>query len=124
MPSAVPFRGILTGFLASAKRFPSRPALVVHGKDYSYLGLQRASASIAATILGNELISWPLAALLASRSKTAYTGILGILGAGKGYVPLNPKFPIARTLRMLLLSGCSTIVVGGESTALLPDLLG
>jgi amino acid adenylation domain-containing protein len=45
------------------------------------------------------------------------------LASGKGYVPLNPKFPIERTRRMLSLSGCNVLVVGKECLAQLPDLL-
>jgi amino acid adenylation domain-containing protein len=53
----------------------------------------------------------------------AYGGILGILGSGRGYCPLNPKFPIDRTLVMLKASGCRTLVVGQECAATLESLL-
>src|SRR5262249_32932410 len=55
-----------------------------------------------------------------------YASVLGILATGRGYVPLNPKFPIERTLAMLQASGCSTVIAGQECIetvmALLPLL--
>ena len=105
------------------QRFAGRTALVVDGVSYSYDELHRHAGRIAAAIRQNEQQPFPLAAVWAHRSVTAYTGVLGCLAAGKGYVPLNPKFPMQRTLRMLSLSGCSVIVVGKECLPQLPELL-
>ena len=117
------YKGLIQGFLDSAERFASREALVVNDKTLSYRKLRGRAAAIARTILDRELESFPLAAILASRSVTAYAGVLGILGSGKGYVPLNPKFPVDRTRRMLVLSGSRTLVVGREALGQLPRLL-
>jgi amino acid adenylation domain-containing protein len=119
----VPFRSLIDGFIESVNRFPSRDALVVDGERLSYLALQRLAGKIASTILQHEHEGFPLVALLAHRSKTAYASILGILAAGKGYVPLNPKFPVERTRRMLALSGCGMVIVGKEGFQHLPKLL-
>jgi amino acid adenylation domain-containing protein len=116
-------KNLCSGFLESAERFASRPALVVGDTALTYSELRHLAARIASAILGAEPDGSPLAAVLAARSVSAYAGILGILGAGKGYVPLSPKFPVARTRKMLLLSGSGTVVVGPESVALLPSLL-
>jgi amino acid adenylation domain-containing protein len=117
------FRSLIDGFIQSVNRFPSREALVVDGERLTYLALQRLAGKIASTILQHEQDGFPLVALLAHRSKTAYAGVLGILGAGKGYVPLNPKFPIERTRRMLTLAGCGMLIVGKEGFQHLPELL-
>src|SRR5712691_831202 len=111
------------GFLESAERFAERPALVVGGETLTYRELGRGAARIASTILQEEQEVAPLAAVLAHKSIAAYAGILGVLGAGKGYVPLNPRFPIERTRSMLLLSGSRVLVVDRESVELLPRLL-
>src|SRR5260370_27920103 len=120
------YKGLIQGFLDSAERFVSREALVVDGKNLSYRELRECAAAIARTILDREPESFPLAAILASRSETAYTGVLGILGAGKGYVPLNPKFPVDRTGEMLVLSGSRVLGVGrggrGRVRRLLPEV--
>jgi len=78
------YKGLIQGFLDSADRFAVREALVVDDKSLSYGELRGRAAAIARTILDRELESFPLAAILASRSDTAYAGVLGILGAGKG----------------------------------------
>ena len=96
---------------------------MVDGQDFTYAALYSAAGRIASAILREEQDPFPLAGVLACRSLTAYAGVLGVLGAGKGYVPLNPKFPIERTRRMLIVSGCKVIVVGRESLGQLPELL-
>jgi amino acid adenylation domain-containing protein len=115
--------GPLKGFLESMTRFGSRPALHVDGISLSYDALGRRAARIAATIKKYSLADTPLVALLAHRSLTAYAGMLGILGAGKGYVPLNPKLPVERLLRILTLAGPNIIVVGKETRKALELLL-
>ena len=116
-------KGLIQGFLESTERFASRDALVVDNMNLSYRELRDCAADIAKTILDQEPDVFHLAAMLASRSATAYASVLGILGAGKGYVPLNPKFPVDRTRKMLMLSGCRVLVVGEEAQGQLPRLL-
>jgi amino acid adenylation domain-containing protein len=123
MTQSTALRSLIDGFVESVNRFPSREALVVDGERLSYVALQGLATKIASAILHHEHDTSPLVALLAHRSKTAYASILGILGAGKGYVPLNPKFPVERTRRMLDLSGCGMLIVGTEGFQHLPKLL-
>jgi amino acid adenylation domain-containing protein len=123
MTQSTAFRSLIDGFVESVNRFPSREALVVDDERLSYVALQGLATKIASAILHHAHDTYPLVALLAHRSKTAYASILGILAAGKGYVPLNPKFPVERTRRMLDLSGCATLIVGTEGFQHLPKLL-
>src|SRR5438874_3567049 len=117
-------RNLISGFLESAECFPDRTALVVDGESLTYSSLHRRVRQIAWAIQQNEQKPYPLAAVWAHRSHTAYIGILGSLGAGKGYVPLNPKFPLERTCRMLALAGCTVLIVGRECLGQLSGLLG
>jgi amino acid adenylation domain-containing protein len=116
-------RSIFCGFADSVARFGEHPALVVNGERLSYRQLSHKVVALASVIDSVKEDSYPLVGLLAHRSVNAYAGVLGILGAGKGYVPLNPKFPPERTRSMLLLSGCRTLVVGSECVSQLPKLL-
>jgi amino acid adenylation domain-containing protein len=118
-----PEASLISGFLKSVDRFPSRTALVLDGQGFTYGVLHGVADRIASAILREEQDRFPLAGVFACRSLTAYAGVLGVLGAGKGYVPLNPKFPIERTRRMLILSGCKVIVAGREALGQLPELL-
>ena len=115
---------LVNGFLESVMRFPQREALVVDHQHYTYSELSGLAARIALLIAQNDQDPHhPLAAILAHRSTTAYAGVLGILGAGRGYVPLNPKYPVLRTSSMLQAAGCNVVVVGRECHATLTNLL-
>lgn len=110
-------------FLAAAELWPERPALVVGGTTLSYAELRREAAEIGRTIVASGREPGELVGLLAHRSRSAYTGVLGTLMAGCGYVPLHPGFPAARTLRMFALAEVSTLVVGAEALTALEPLL-
>jgi amino acid adenylation domain-containing protein len=123
MPGQESFRGLIHGFRESVCRFPDRTALFVDGESLSYADLGRLVQRVSRAILEDQQRTSPLAAVWAARSVTAYVGVLACLAAGKGYVPLNPKFPLARTHRMLCLSGCTVMIVGKECLPQLPHLL-
>jgi amino acid adenylation domain-containing protein len=100
------------GFLRSAGSFPDRPALDVAGEVLSYAELHARASAIASTLLRHGGVATvPLVGLLGARSATAFAGVLGALMAGAGYVPLNPRFPIARNAEMLRRSGARALIV-------------
>jgi amino acid adenylation domain-containing protein len=112
------------GFQRSAESMPERPALVVAGKTYTYHELERSAASIAATIQQRQSAgSPPLTAIFGERSHVLFSGILGALFAGHGYVPLNPAFPMARTREMFRRAGCRILIADGGAVEQLPALL-
>lgn len=119
-------RSLISGFLRSLERHPDRVALELGEEKLTYGQLWEHASRIAAAIQKHCEPSDPLIALLANRSVTAYAGVLGILASGRGYVPLNPKFPTDRTLAMLKASHCTTVIAGPECgetvTSLLPYL--
>lgn len=123
-PDAEPRTGPLlhSGFSANAKRFPYRPALDVSGSILTYAELHERAAGIAAN-LQSATDDSGLVAILASRSVTAYAGVLGILMSGQGYVPLNPGFPASRLRSMLHRSGATQLVVDRERLDLVPSIL-
>lgn len=114
---------LLDAFSGIADREPQLAALELGGEEFSYGELNGRAASISRTILEREHTSRPNVALLAYRSVNAYVGVLGILGASRGYVPLNPHFPIERTRAMIELSNCATIVFSKECSKVLEELL-
>jgi amino acid adenylation domain-containing protein len=117
------FVGLIGGFLRSVDQFPDRYALVVNNEVFTYDALRTEAFRLAGAIIVSEPEPCELAAVFAYRSLTAYSGVLGILASGKGYVPLNPKFPVERSRKMLVLSGCRVLVVGKEAFHQLPQLL-
>lgn len=119
-----PKPNLISGFLRSAEAFPSSPALEVAGERLSYGELRESAAAIGAAIGAGSPAGAPaLTAVLASRSRIAFAGILGALWAGHGYVPLNPSFPVERLRGMLVRSGCRTLVVDEGAEGLLESLL-
>ena len=115
--------GLVGGFLRSLERFPGRVALVVNGVPLTYDELWQQAMGIAAAIGASTPIEAPLVAILSHRSEVMYAGILGILAGGRGYVPLHPKFPVARLRKMLEASGCDTLIVDDGARSLLPEIL-
>ena len=100
--------------LQAALKYPDRPALELHDAKYSYRELTEAAASVAQSIIDLK-DPCPFVAVLADKSFSCYAGILGILMAGKAYLPLNPRFPSARNLYMLEKAG-ARILIAGENT--------
>ena len=116
-------RSLISGFFRSLLSAPSSPSLELGDLSLTYEQLWNYAGRITACLQDNLASSEKVVAILASRSVAAYGGILGILGSGRGYVPLNPKFPLERTMVMLKASGCKTLLVGQECAAMLASLL-
>ena len=109
-------------FAVCSKRYSERPALRVEGRELSYRELADRAGAVSRALRSVEG-GGGLVSLLAHRSVAASVGVLGILAAGSGYVPLNPKFPAARNRKMLVRSGAEQMVVGPEALDRLIDLL-
>lgn len=119
-----PRRPVWSGFLRSAERFSTRPALQAKGRTLSYEELSHTARRLAATLQAHSPASAiPLTAVFAYRSPTMFAGVLGSLLAGTGYVPLNRTFPVERTRVMFEKSGCTSVVVDSDSVSQLDDLL-
>jgi amino acid adenylation domain-containing protein len=103
---------LASGFLNSVRLFPENNAVFVEGKFVKYGQLYEMAASIAAAIQRHTCDFEPkLTAVFAYRSLTAFSGILGSLLSGNGYVPLNHTFPVERTRMMLERSECKSIII-------------
>ncbi|HPB26124.1 MAG TPA: AMP-binding protein [Bacteroidales bacterium] len=105
---------LIRGFLDSAGKFGSRPALDIDNSQTTYDELLLIAGKIATLIAANTQPSQDFVGVLADRSMAAYSGILGTLLAGKAYVPLNHKFPTERTAYMTGFAGVDTYIVGQE----------
>jgi amino acid adenylation domain-containing protein len=116
-------RSLISGFFHSLTTAPARLALEIGDDVLTYEQLWNYAGKITACLVQTLAPSESVVAILASRSVAAYGGILGILGSGRGYCPLNPKFPLDRTLVMLKASGCRTLIVGRECATVLESLL-
>ncbi|MEA3479549.1 MAG: AMP-binding protein [Bacteroidota bacterium] len=100
-------------FLVAAEKYSDNPALEINGEVWSYSALLRLSAGIAHRIKSVSDESSPVA-ILADKSITAYAGILGALMASRPYMPLNPRFPLNRNLKMIQRAATDTIIVADD----------
>ena len=120
----MPALGLASGFLRSAERFPERPALEVGGEVITYEDLLHRAKAIASALIAHDPRTGPaLTAVFASRSASAFAGVLGVLLSGHGYVPLNPRFPPLRNREMLERAGCSAVVVDRASAGAAAELV-
>lgn len=88
------------------------------GNSVSYGSLANLSHLVAARLDTGARIG-----ILASRSISAYSSILGAVVKGACYVPLNPRIPASRMAYILDEADCKAIVVGEECAENLAALL-
>ncbi len=115
MPADPQEYNIANRFHLSALRHASRPALYVQEICYSYGTLRQHVICIASAIERQDPNpNNPVAAVFAYRSLTAYASVLAILYAGKGYVPLNPNFPVERNLHITDLAEVEILILDSQ----------
>jgi amino acid adenylation domain-containing protein len=105
---------VIGSFVKSALDNPYNIAIYTNQKSISYQDLLIESCSVANAICSLNNKS-PFVAVLGYRSTGVYASILGCLLAGKAYVPLNPKFPESRTLKMIEKAHSEIIIICQES---------
>ncbi len=101
-------KNVFTFFEFAAKNYPQNHALFVDDAFYTYKSLFQKAAFISGMLPPD---SSGFAGVFAHRSLTAFAGVLGVLKSGKGYIPLNPKFPAQRIATIIEQSEIQTIVV-------------
>ncbi|MBL3668245.1 amino acid adenylation domain-containing protein [Streptomyces sp. M2CJ-2] len=80
------------------------------GASLSYGALDRASALLAARLRALGVRPGDLVGLLTEPGADTVVGVVGILRAGAGWVPLDPEHPVARLTDQLVRTGATTVV--------------
>jgi len=116
-------RSLRSGFLRSAAETPSAIALHVRGHDISYAELERSARTWAGALL--EATDGPpcRVGIFGARSEVSYAATLAALFLGATFVPLNPKFPAARTRDMLRLADVDALIVDANGRPKLEAVL-
>jgi non-ribosomal peptide synthetase-like protein len=83
-------------FEEQAQRRPDHPAVECNGEIVTYAELNARADRLARKLRAEGAQSESLVALYLVKSCDLYAAMLGILKAGAGYVPIDPKFPIGR----------------------------
>ncbi|OPK48737.1 non-ribosomal peptide synthetase, partial [Ralstonia solanacearum] len=97
-PQASTIHGL---FEAQVRRAPEAIAVEYEGQRVSYAELNARANRVAHALIGLGVGPDARVGLCAERSVELVTGLLGILKAGGGYVPLDPSYPSERLAYML-----------------------
>src|SRR5262245_50041591 len=117
-------QSISARFEKQVAHYPDRVALKTRDGTLTYAQLnQRANRVAHALLQRRELLEEPIAFLLGQSERQIAT-ILGILKAGKIYVPLDPSLPTARLASILEDSGASVVVTDELHQAVVEELSG
>ncbi|MCR1785000.1 amino acid adenylation domain-containing protein [Nocardioides carbamazepini] len=98
-------------FDRTAARWPNRVAISAPDGDLTYRQLQVASARLAVELREAGVRSGDLVGLITDRTRRAVVGLLAILRAGAGYVPIDQGYPPHR-VRFILDDSATTVLVG------------
>ncbi|WP_085707327.1 non-ribosomal peptide synthetase [Pseudomonas sp. B35(2017)] len=83
-------------FEAHAQGRPQAVALLFEGKTYSYGGLNRQANRVAHRLLAMGIRPDDRVAICVERGPQMIVGLLAVLKAGAGYVPIDPAYPLER----------------------------
>lgn len=112
-PSAAVERSIVDRFEEIARRFAGRLAVSDPVRDLTYADLAALVEQIAnATASVTAGRDGPVAILIACNAFFP-AALLGVLAAGRGYVPLDPGAPMARNQLIVMQSGAAAVVSAG-----------
>lgn len=106
----LPISGIHALIEAQVERTPQAPAVTCGDRTISYQELNRRANRVARSLQKLGVGADHAVGLCVERSVDAVVGLLGILKAGAGYVPLDPSFPGHR-LQLMLEDAQVSIVV-------------
>jgi amino acid adenylation domain-containing protein len=123
--TAHPFRPTTIHHLVTqaAKEFPHRPAVVSgSGVVYSHAALERHSNQVAQQLVGLGIGRGALVGLLSEHTPAALVALVGILKAGAGYVPLDPRWPTQRVQSLLAQLGVTCVVAGPTQLGMLFEI--
>lgn len=102
----------------------SAPAIYFGGKSWSYGELVEDASLLSTFINSINSRSRKAVAIFGSRDYVAYTAILAAHFCGLGYVPLNHKYPIQRTIFMLDASEANILIVSDDQIENFKKLIG
>src|SRR5713101_6504092 len=109
-------------FEQQVRTYPGRLAVKTRHASYTYEALHKVSECVAHAILGQRGVGEEPIAVLFEHGAQMITALLGVLKAGKFYVPLNPVLPPER-LRVMLHDSQATLIVTNNRQQVLAHTL-
>lgn len=111
-------RSLPDRFELQVARYPHRLAVKTRTHALTYEALNAMANRVARVILDQRRHGAEPVALLMDQGAPLLAAILGLLKAGKFYVPLDPTYPQTRLAHMLWDSQAGLIVTDGRNVAL------
>lgn len=99
----------------SVNNFSNRNAFHINKRFYSYLTFAEIVSKIRFYLENNVDASEILIGILTNDDIETYCSVLGILFAGKGFVPINPNHPFERNISVIKQSGLKIILTSNEN---------
>jgi amino acid adenylation domain-containing protein len=115
-------RSIPQRFEQQVSRYPDRLAVKTRNHQLSYAALNKVANRVARALLAQRGEGAESIALLLEHNASMIAAILGVLKAGKVYVPLDPSFPHARNEYILEDSQAGLIITNNENRSLAESL--
>ncbi|WP_435037097.1 non-ribosomal peptide synthase/polyketide synthase [Pseudomonas neuropathica] len=109
-------------FEAQVARTPQAPAVLAGEQRLSYAELNAKANQLARHLRGLGVQADSRVAICVERGLDMVIGLLAILKAGGGYVPLDPAYPLERLAYMLDDSAPLAVLVQGSTRGLLGDV--
>ncbi len=113
-------RSIHDRFAEQAARFPERQAVRTPQRSLTYAALDRAARVLAGELL--QLKASARVGLLLPHDERMVVGLMGVLQAGRAYVPLDAAHPLQRLNGILEDAEASVIVCATENLGLAKQL--
>jgi non-ribosomal peptide synthetase component F len=105
-------------FEQQASCYPDRLAVKTRNDQLTYAALNKVANRVARALLAQRGAGAESIALLLEHDASMIAAILGVLKAGKVYVPLDPSFPYARNAYILDDSQAGLIITNNENRSL------
>jgi amino acid adenylation domain-containing protein len=105
-------------FERQVKRYPTRLAVKDRGRSFTYAELNEQANRIAHAIIDQRSERPETVALLIGQGAMLISAILGVLKAGRIYVPLDPRHPPSRLAHLLQDAQAALILADSRHVAL------
>jgi len=115
-------QSIPSRFEQQVLRYPDRLAVRSHDRSFTYAELNKAANRIADAILEQYGEGEEPVALLLDQGAWVVAAIMGVLKAGKIYVPLDPRFPRPRLSYIIEDSQTSLILTDSRNMSAAAEL--
>ncbi len=115
-------RTLNAGLERSFREHAERHAVRDSERRWTYAELEKRAAAVAQTLASRGVGSGDRVGICLTRSAELLPALLGVLGSGAAYVPLDPSFPEERLRLIVEDASCALTLVGADTEKLAQGL--